>query len=82
MIKPSTYQPPYQSVDKVRIHRLFKKPAGKAQKKFKAEAYLVIHEGLIFLQQRSQQEFFNSLLRHHHRDPRPGRRDQRRSSGV
>jgi hypothetical protein len=28
----------YQSVDKVQIHRLFKKPAGKAQKKLKAEA--------------------------------------------
>ncbi len=41
--------------DKVRIHRLFKKPAGKAQKKFKAEAYFVIREGLNFLQQRSQQ---------------------------
>jgi hypothetical protein len=39
-----------------------KKTTGKAQKKIKAEAYLVIREGLNFLQQRSQQRFFNSLL--------------------
>ncbi len=31
------------------------------KKKFKAEAYFFIREGLNFLQQRSQQEFFNSL---------------------
>jgi hypothetical protein len=31
-------------------------------KSTKAEAYLVIREGLNFLQQRSQQRFFNSLL--------------------
>jgi hypothetical protein len=32
------------------------------KKKFKAEAYLVIREGLNILQQRSQQRFFNSLI--------------------
>ncbi|SDB29261.1 hypothetical protein SAMN05660653_01403 [Desulfonatronum thiosulfatophilum] len=44
------------------MSRLFKNPDGKAQKKFKPEAYLVIREGLNFLQQRSQRGFFNSLL--------------------
>lgn len=46
---------------KSKFYRPFKKPAGKAQEKFKTEAYLNIREGLNFLEQRSQREFFNSL---------------------
>ncbi len=49
-------------MNNARLCRLFKNPAGKAQKKFKDEAYLFIREGLNFLQQRSQRAFFNSLM--------------------
>jgi hypothetical protein len=40
----------------------FKRLSGKAQKKFKADAYFFIREGLNFLQQRSQKELFNSQV--------------------
>jgi hypothetical protein len=39
----------------------FKNPKCKEQEKFKAEAYLVIREGLNFLQRRSNWEFFNAV---------------------
>jgi hypothetical protein len=40
----------------------FKNPKCKEQEKFKAEAYLVIREGLNFLWRRSNREFFNGLI--------------------
>ena len=45
--------------------RLFKTFSGKAQKKFKADAYFFIREGLNFLQQRSHRVFFNCLPKGH-----------------
>ncbi len=44
------------------LGRLFKKPSGKAQNKFKPDAYFFIREGFNLLQQRSQREIFNCLL--------------------